>query len=153
MKLPETHFYDAMVELQKKYDIDHDGSTIKHRSKRLDTIEAILHELVHGVCLGNPYWAAEIEGRLPMDGSADAQGRTRDDHELTTLRVELRVYDLLGHPMSAHKRRQLLKHAKFDGELPSFERLQSPLSVAEEALASLTSNLIKKAATVTLEIM
>jgi hypothetical protein len=143
MRLSVVHFYEAMMFLQEKYDIAHGGSTISHRSKRLDAIEAVLHELVHGVCLGNPYWAAEIEGRLPLD--------TRDDHELTALRVELRVYDLLGHPMPVRKRRQLLKHAKFDGNHPPFERLQASLTVAEEALAALTSALIRKASI--LEIM
>lgn len=139
--------YAAMLDLQKVYEIEHGGSTIPHRSKHLDEIEAIMHELVHGVCLGNPYFAAEIEGRLP------GPSEERDDHELTTLRVELRIYDLLGHPMSEQKQRRLLKEAKFDGTRPLFKRLQAPLSVAEEALATLTAGLIRRAAAVDLEVV
>lgn len=147
-KLPEEVFYDAMLVLQGKYEIEHVGSTIPHRSKRLDAIEAILHELVHGVCLGSPHFAAEIEGRLRQ-----LSRQLRDEHELTTLRVELRIYDLLGHPMAPQKRRKLLRVATFDGETPSFNQLQAPLSVAEEALATLTAGLIRKTAAVGLEIL
>jgi len=144
-KLSEPRLHAAMLLLQEKYDIAHDGSTISHRSKRLDDIEAVLHELVHGVCLGNPYWAAEIEGRLPTEA--------RDAHELTALRVELRVYDLLGYPMTVRRRRKLLKNAKFDGDHPPFEQIQAPLTVAEEALALLTADLICRAARADLEVL
>ena len=139
-KLTFDELYVGMVRLKGEYEIEHGGSTVPMRDKRRDDVEATLHELVHGVCLGNPHWAAEIEGRLPK------AAEDRDAHEATVLRIEFKVLELLGHALSERKRRALVATATFDGRRPTFRKLNDPLTVAELALAQLTAGMIQRAA-------
>jgi hypothetical protein len=131
-----------MLRLQKEYGIEHSGSTIGHRSHKLDEAEAILHELAHGMCLGDPRRSAvaSIDYHLPAAYAA------RNEHELTTLRVELTALEKLGHGFSTRKQNALLESAIFARDLiPPREALHAPLSIAEQALAVMTTNLILRA--------
>ena len=131
--------YAKLSALVDTYAIYHGGSTVPWRSKKLDTIEAILHELVHGVCLGDPNLCYDIEGNLPRS----VEGR--DAQELKTLRVERRVFALLKHPLSRRKALQIFDAAMFDGNTPTRARFEAPLTSREERLARKTVRLIEAA--------
>lgn len=134
-----TQLYEKLGELVNKYAIHHVGSTVPWRSKKLDAIEAILHELAHGVCLGDPMLCRDINGHLP----SDVEGR--DAQELKTLRVERRAFELLGRPLTRRKALALFGAAIFDGHVPEQERFEAPLTAEEEKLAAEIVRLIEDA--------
>ncbi len=142
LKLSLGQLHAAMALLQSEYGIEIGGSTIKHRSPKLDDVEATLHELVHGICLGDPYRSDpyKISKFLPKDTDA------YNAHELTTLRVEIAVLERLGHGFSIRKQNLLLEMAQFwKDQTPPRAALHAPLTCAEEALALITAGLVVRA--------
>src|SRR4051794_11148630 len=108
MTMTPNQLHDGLCALEAIYSIQHGGSTVRWRSRQRGVTEAILHELVHGICLGDPKLAGLLEEVLPEDGQA------RVDQELKTLRVECRVFELVACPISKNKARALFRAAQFD---------------------------------------
>jgi hypothetical protein len=129
-----------MCALKERYDVIHVGSTIPHRSTRLDNIEAILHELAHAVCFGDLNLAPKVGPRIQRLAM-----KQQAVHEFTALRVELLVYVQLGRPYSTWKQKKLFREAEIGGA-HTFAELQAPPTIAEQALATLLTGLIKRAA-------
>ena len=130
----------ALLAIKERYGLEHSGSIVPHRTKELEEIEAILHEVVHAACLGDMERAIGAAIRR-------LDGYRQDEHELTTLRVEFEVFALLGHPLSMYKQKQLRRCAGFTNERPAWAKFSAPLSVAEEGIAKLVVGMIRRAVT------
>lgn len=143
LRLTVTQLHAALQRLWNEYApaAEHPGSTVKHRSKKLSDIEAILHELAHALCLGDPHCAENIEAFLPKDPAE------QNAHELTALRVEFAVLDMLGFGVPKQKQCRMLKTASFWEEppAPSETDLCKPITCAENALATIAVGLIARA--------
>ena len=131
--------YEKLCTLVNVYAIHHGGSTVPWRSHQLDAIEAIMHELAHGVCLGDPAYSRDVEGHLPIDPEE------RDEQELKTLRVERRAFELLKCPLSRYKALQLFEAAVFDVGTPARSAFEAPLTREEQKLAREVVAIIKAA--------
>lgn len=132
--------YEALCALVDAYAIYHpSSSTIPWRSKKESTCEAILHELVHAICLGDPKYACDIEDYLPDDQVG------RIAQELMTLRVERHVYELLERPLSRRRALALFDAADFDGWVVEQERFEASITDEERKSARWVVAIIKAA--------